>query len=69
MEESNYPLVSVIIPVFNDQEPLKLCLAALTQQTYAHSRYEVIVVDNGSDNWEQVKTLVGSFAEVILTKR
>ena len=67
MQESNYPFISVIIPVFNDQEQLKLCLTALTQQSYKHSQYEVIVIDNGSDDWEQLKALVESFAGVILT--
>lgn len=42
------PFVSVIIPVFNDTERLRACLAALTQQTYPSDRFEVIVIDNGS---------------------
>jgi glycosyltransferase involved in cell wall biosynthesis len=40
------PLVSVIIPVYNDAARLRRCLLALAEQTYP--RYEVIVVDNGS---------------------
>jgi GT2 family glycosyltransferase len=42
------PFVSVIIPVFNDQERLRLCLDALEQQSYPRDRFEVIVVDNNS---------------------
>lgn len=42
------PLVSVIIPVFNDVERLDLCLTALAGQTYPADCCEVIVVDNGS---------------------
>ena len=42
------PFVSIIIPVFNDCERLKICLGALEKQTYPHSLYEVIVVDNNS---------------------
>jgi len=42
--------VSVVIPVFNDSERLKLCLKALENQTYPRDSYEVIVVDNGSDS-------------------
>lgn len=41
--------VSVIIPVFNDTERLKLCLEGLRKQTYPRFRYEVIVIDNASD--------------------
>ncbi len=39
---------SVIIPVLNDVDRLRLCLAALDSQTYPKERFEVIVVDNGS---------------------
>ena len=41
-------LVSVVVPVYNDQERLYICLAALAQQTLPNSTWEVIVVDNGS---------------------
>ncbi len=44
------PFVSVVIPVYNDTERLKLCLEALEAQTYPSDRYEVIVVDNNSDS-------------------
>lgn len=42
------PFVSVIIPVYNDLERLKRCLAGVAAQTYPWDRFEVIVVDNGS---------------------
>jgi glycosyltransferase involved in cell wall biosynthesis len=42
------PFISVIIPVYNDTERLRGCLTALAGQTYPQSRFEVIVVDNGS---------------------
>lgn len=53
------PFVSVVIPVFNDSERLGMCLQALENQSYPRDRYEVIVVDNGSD--EDVKSIVGMF--------
>ena len=49
-------LVSVIIPVYNDAERLKLCLDALARQTYPGDRYEVIVVDNGSQQDPELVT-------------
>jgi glycosyltransferase involved in cell wall biosynthesis len=52
MHSSN-PFITVIIPVFNDLDRLRLCLEALTQQTYPKASYEVIVVDNGSDESPQ----------------
>jgi glycosyltransferase involved in cell wall biosynthesis len=38
----------VIIPVYNDNDRLQLCLDALAHQTYPAECFEVIVVDNGS---------------------
>lgn len=67
MATSLEPFISVIIPVFNDREPLKLCLSALAEQTYPQYRYEVIVIDNGSDDWKEVKAIVNSFDGVILS--
>lgn len=43
------PYVSVIVPVYNDAARLRLCLRALEDQSYPTDRYEVVVVDNGSD--------------------
>ncbi len=56
--------VSVIIPVFNDGERLRICLAALAKQTYPQDFYEVIVVDNGSE--ESLETIVQEFPQVKL---
>ena len=46
---SERPFASVIVPVYNDAARLTTCLRALGRQTYPADRYEVIVVDNGSD--------------------
>ncbi|MBH8571523.1 glycosyltransferase [Nostocaceae cyanobacterium CENA369] len=57
--------VSVIIPVFNDSERLKLCLQALENQTYSKNLYELIVVDNASQ--QEIKSLVIQFSQAKLT--
>jgi glycosyltransferase involved in cell wall biosynthesis len=59
------PLVSVIIPVLNDAQRLRLCLKALTQQTYPSSRFEVIVVDNGSDPNQSIAEVVSDFDNIM----
>jgi len=42
------PMVSVIIPHFNDQRGLEICLRALRRQEYPQELFEIIVADNGS---------------------
>lgn len=59
--------VSVIIPVFNDATRLKLCLAALENQTYLKSLYEVIVVDNDSDPSQEIEVVVAEFGQAKAT--
>jgi glycosyltransferase involved in cell wall biosynthesis len=44
------PFVSVIIPTYNDNARLEVCLDALANQSYPPSRFEVLVIDNGSDH-------------------
>jgi glycosyltransferase involved in cell wall biosynthesis len=58
------PYVSVIVPVYNDSERLKSCLTGLEEQTYSKEHYEVIVVDNGSD--ERPDGVVRKFSQAVL---
>ena len=46
----NLPLVSVIIPNFNNEIRLQLCLQALMEQSYPRHLTEIIVIDNGSED-------------------
>lgn len=57
------PLVSVIIPVWNDAQGLAACLAGIRAQSYPASHIEVIVVDNGSSDGSV--EIAKSFAEVV----
>jgi glycosyltransferase involved in cell wall biosynthesis len=54
----NKPFVSVIIPVLNNAESLQYCLEALENQTYPKGLYDVVVIDNGSE--ENIDELVQS---------
>lgn len=65
MTTASVPFVSVIIPVFNDGERLKICLQSLENQTYPKSLYEVIVVDNDSE--EDLKSIVSNFNQAQYT--
>jgi len=58
------PMVSVIIPVYNDTFRLKLCLEALVRQTYPADLVEIIVIDNGSK--EDLRKTINAFPFVRL---
>jgi hypothetical protein len=47
-DPNDLPMVSVIVPVFNDAAGIRRCVDSLKRQSYPRARYEVIVVDNGS---------------------
>lgn len=59
-----YPVISIIIPVFNDVERLQTCLDALRGQTYPPDRYEIVVVDNGSS--DDLQPVVSQFSQARL---
>lgn len=59
------PFISVIIPVYNDSERLKKCLEALENQSYPKEFYEIIVVDNNSE--EDIKSVVNQFNQAEIT--
>ncbi|MGE5450090.1 MAG: TIGR03111 family XrtG-associated glycosyltransferase [Methanomassiliicoccales archaeon] len=48
LELDYYPLVSVVIPVYNSAETLGKCLQSLYDQNYPLDRLQVICVNNGS---------------------
>ena len=64
MSNASVPLVSVIIPVYNDLERLKLCLKALKNQSYSKKSYEIIVVDNNST--EDLKKTIDELGNITL---
>ncbi len=56
------PSVSVVVPVYNENpETLRCCLDSLTGQTYP--RLDVIVVDDGSPNQEELLALYDEYAK------
>lgn len=54
------PLVSVVIPVFNEERHIARCLASVLDQDLPHDRYEVIVADGGST--DRTREIVASIA-------
>lgn len=47
--------VSVIIPAYNAEKTISMCLRALVEQNFPKEKYEIIVVDDGSkDNTKEI---------------
>jgi glycosyltransferase involved in cell wall biosynthesis len=67
MKPSSSLFVSVIIPVFNDCDRLKICLEKLANQTYPNHLYEIIVVDNASNNGEEIEKVISQCSQAIAT--
>ena len=67
MKHISSPFVSVIIPVYNDGKQLITCLEALENQTYLKSLYEIIVIDNGSAQSEDIMGIVAQFGQAVAT--
>jgi cellulose synthase/poly-beta-1,6-N-acetylglucosamine synthase-like glycosyltransferase len=62
-KSSEVPFVSVIVPVYNDAVRLQTCLKALENQRYPVDSYEVIVVDNNSD--ESIDKVIDAFPHAV----
>ena len=60
------PLVSVIVPVFDDEPALRRCLRALEAQSYPAALYEVVVVDNGGN--PRIDRIARRFPRVTLVR-
>ena len=69
MTDCDQPFVSVIIPVYNDARRLALCLEALAGQSYPAQAFEVIVIDNGSDQSPQAVVDRFAFSKLIVETR
>jgi glycosyltransferase involved in cell wall biosynthesis len=62
--EREPPAVSVIVPLYNGRKYIERCLAGIFEQTYPAHCYEVIVVDNDSNDGSA--KLVGKYPQVRL---
>jgi glycosyltransferase involved in cell wall biosynthesis len=61
----NLPKVSVIVPVYNDMQGLQLCIAALKCQAYPREKFEIVVVDNGSNPPISESTLLDPLVRLV----
>ena len=60
------PGISVVVPHLNQPDLLEICLASLAAQTLPADRFEVIVVDNGSERLPEAEVAHYPFARLVL---
>lgn len=65
MKMTAWPSVSIIVPVLNREESIRLCLESLIELNYPD--YEIIVVDNGST--DSTRQIVASFPVKLLQEK
>lgn len=53
--------LSIVIPTYNRAERLKNCLFHLQDQSHPHQRFEIVIVDDGSQ--DSTATIVADFAK------
>ena len=59
--EDERPMVSVVIPAYNDPDGVSTTLESVLDQSYPDDRYEIIVTDNGST--DNTRETVRSYCE------
>jgi len=59
MNSENLPLVSLLIPIYNEEEFILWCLKSIDLQNYPEERYEVLLYDGGST--DSSRLIVNSF--------
>ena len=65
------PLVSVIVPVFNEGAMAAICLESIITASYPHDRLEIIVIDDGStdDSWDYIAQAQARRPDLVKTLR
>jgi len=62
----NLPFCSVVIPALNEERHIKECLESINQQSYLRERFEILLVDNGSN--DQTVEIAREYADRVLVK-
>ena len=61
------PLISVIVPVYNQEKYLGRCLRSLLNQNYKREDYEIIVINDASTDHTS-KVIQAFIDEIVLVK-
>jgi len=58
----NFPFISVVIPVYNEEKNIGKCLDSLLNQDYPKDKYEIIIVDGNSE--DNTKKIVKKYSDI-----
>lgn len=62
-----YPSISIVIPTYNSERFILMCIKAINEQVYPKNKVEILVADNGSkDNTAKIARKLG--AKVLIQK-
>ncbi len=61
------PLISVIIPAYNEEKNIAKCLQSIARQTLPKYKYQIIVIDNCST--DKTAAIAKKFYATVLTER
>lgn len=64
-KKSNLPLVSVIVPFYNEEKHIEQCLQTLKKQTY--SKVQLIAVDDGST--DSSRKIAKKYVDILLVQK
>ena len=56
-------MISVIVPAYNEEQNISICLESLCRQTLPRDQYEIIVVDGGSK--DHTREIAARYADMV----
>ena len=65
MNLNQTPMISIIIPAYNEEKHIEACLTSIFNVDYPKAGYEIILVDNGST--DRTREIAGQFDIAIFT--
>jgi len=63
----NWPFISIIVPVYNEEAVIARCLESLCALNYPPERHEVLVIDNGST--DRTAQIIQAYPVIMLTEQ
>jgi glycosyltransferase involved in cell wall biosynthesis len=56
-------MISVVVPAYNEEQNISMCLESLCRQTLPRDQYEIIVVDGGSK--DRTREIAARYADMV----